>query len=150
MTDDLAETAKRARTYTITELCREFELTTRTLRFYEHRKLLSPARRGWTRIFSRRDRARLQLVLRGKRFGFTLTEIKKILDLYDRDNGRMKQLQVALPMLHAQLEVLNEERNVLSETIAELEASCAQLNRMLREHLKAGAVTGQDQKATEG
>ena len=70
--------SNRDRTYSITELCREFDVTPRTLRFYEQKGLLHPARRGWTRLFSYRDRARLQLILRGKKVGFALEEIKEI------------------------------------------------------------------------
>src|SRR5687768_18222097 len=77
MTAAKDERPSRERTYSITELCREFNVTPRTLRFYEQKGLLSPARRGWTRLFSYRDRARLQLILRGKRVGFSLEEIKR-------------------------------------------------------------------------
>ena len=95
MTAAKDERPSRERTYSITELCREFNVTPRTLRFYEQKGLLSPARRGWTRLFSYRDRARLQLILRGKRVGFALEEIKEMLDLYNLRDGQVTQLKVA-------------------------------------------------------
>lgn len=119
------------RSYRITELCREFKTTTRALRFYEQRGLLNPARRGTTRLFSRRDRARLQLILRGKRFGFSLVEIKEMLDLYYRDDGAKVQLQAVLPKLKQQLGHLQRERAELDDTIADLEKYCQQVNDAL-------------------
>ena len=74
-------------TYTIGELCAEFNVTPRTLRFYEQRELLSPIREGQKRIFTPRDRARLKLILRGKRFGFSLESIRQWLELYDLGDG---------------------------------------------------------------
>src|SRR6266508_1575137 len=90
-----SERSNRDRTYSITELCREFKVTPRTLRFYEQKGLLAPARRGWTRLFSYRDRARLQLILRGKKVGFSLEEIKEMLDRYNLKDGQLTQLRVA-------------------------------------------------------
>ena len=72
-------------TYSIGELCAEFGVTPRTLRFYEYKELLAPVREGQRRLFTQRDRARLKLILRGKRFGFTLNELKDLLDLYNAD-----------------------------------------------------------------
>ena len=72
---------------TIREMCEAFDVTPRTLRFYEAKELLTPIRVGTRRIFTRRDRARLALILRGKRFGFSLEDIRQTLDLYDRDGG---------------------------------------------------------------
>ena len=95
MKQDIQDRPGRDRTYSITELCREFSVTPRTLRFYEQKGLLAPARRGWTRLFSYRDRARLQLILRGKRVGFSLEEIKEMLDLYNLKDGQLTQLRVA-------------------------------------------------------
>src|SRR5215470_14186477 len=76
-----------AERFTITQLSREFDVTTRTIRFYEDEGLLAPERRGQARIYGPRDRVRLRLILRGKRLGFSLSEIKEILDLYDREPG---------------------------------------------------------------
>ena len=73
---------------TIRQMCDTFDVTPRTLRFYETKELVSPVREGQHRLYARRDRARLKLILRGKRFGFSLEEIRQLLDLYDRDDGQ--------------------------------------------------------------
>ena len=86
----------RTERFTISQLCREFDVTPRTLRFYEQKDLLHPAREGMNRIFSYRDRARLSLILRGKKVGFSLDDIKEMLDLYNLKDGQITQLQVAL------------------------------------------------------
>lgn len=121
------------RIYKITELCNEFKTTTRALRFYEQHGLLNPARRGTTRLYSRRDHARLQLILRGKRFGFSLREIREMLDLYDRDNGEIIQLQAVLPKLKQQLDHLQHERSQLDNAIADLETYCQQVDDVLNQ-----------------
>lgn len=88
------------RTYSISELAKEFEITTRTIRFYEQKGLLSPKREGQTRIYSPKDRVRLMLTLRGKRLGFTLDESKQLFDMYDSTNqGNEKQLLYMLGIL---------------------------------------------------
>jgi DNA-binding transcriptional MerR regulator len=87
-------TSKAERTYTISQLAREFEVTPRALRFYEDKGLLTPRRDGMNRVYSHRDRAKLQLILRGKRVGLSLIEIKEILDLYKVD--QRAQAQTAL------------------------------------------------------
>ena len=85
-------TADDHRTYSIRQLCREFGATARALRFYEDKGLLTPARKGQTRVYDARDRARLKLILRGRRIGFTLQEIQDMLDLYDRNDGNTHQM----------------------------------------------------------
>lgn len=121
--------------YSITEMAREFEITTRAIRFYEDQGLLSPARSGLTRIYSGRDRVRLKLVLRGKRLGFTLKEIAAILDMYDAEPGETGQLQYMLDRLQEQRDVLEKQRDDIDLTLAELdviESQCRQrLNAML-------------------
>lgn len=121
--------------YSITELAREFGITTRAIRFYEDQGLLAPSREGLTRIYSERDRVRLKLVLRGKRLGFTLKEIAAILDMYDAEPGESGQLQYMLDRLQDQREVLEKHRNDIDLTLAELdviESQCRQrLNAML-------------------
>ena len=126
------EPPRREKTYSITELCREFAVTPRTLRFYEQKGLLSPARRGWTRIFSYRDHARLRLILRGKRVGFALEEIKEMLDLYNLRDGQATQLQVASVKMRERLEALRKQRVELDDTIADLERTCGIVDGMLR------------------
>ena len=129
----LQQRSDRDRTYSITELCREFDVTPRTLRFYEQKGLLAPARRGWTRIFNYRDRARLQLILRVKRVGFSLEEIKEMLDLYQLRDGQMTQLTVASKKLRERLIALREQRVEIDEAIADLERTCDIVDGMLKE-----------------
>jgi DNA-binding transcriptional MerR regulator len=121
--------------YTITELAREFGITTRAMRFYEDQGLISPARSGTTRIYSGRDRVRLKLVLRGKRLGFTLKEIANILDMYNAEPGEAGQLQYMLDRLQEQRDVLEKQRDDIDLTLAELdviESQCRQrLNTVL-------------------
>ncbi len=111
---------------TIRQMCDAFEVTPRTLRFYEQKELLFPIREGTRRLFTRRDRARLTLILRGKRFGFSLEEIRQLLDLYDADPGHLTQLRAACEVGRARLGVLTEERERLDDAIGEL---AAQLER---------------------
>jgi DNA-binding transcriptional MerR regulator len=119
--------------YTITDLSREFEVTPRAIRFYEDHGLLAPAREGPNgsrRIYSARDRARLKLTLRGKRLGFTLVEVRRLLDLYDSPTGTVAQLHAFLDTLAAHRAVLERQREDLNATLAELagyEAQCRAL-----------------------
>lgn len=133
MIDISTQQTDRDKTYSITQLCREFEVTPRTLRFYEQKGLLAPARRGWTRIFNYRDRARLQLILRGKRVGFSLEEIKEMLDLYKLRDGQMTQLTVASTKLRERLVALRHQRLEIDEAIADLERTCDIVDGMLKE-----------------
>lgn len=128
----------RDRTYSISQLCREFDVTPRTLRFYEQKGLLSPARRGWTRIFNYRDRARLQLILRGKRVGFSLDEIKDLLELYNLRDGQLTQLSVASIKMRDRLEALKKQRTEIDDTIADLERTCEIVDGMLKERQAEG------------
>ena len=124
---------EQARRYTITQLCREFEVTPRTLRFYEQKDLLHPAREGMNRIFSYRDRARLSLILRGKKVGFSLDDIKEMLDLYNLKDGQITQLQVAHTKGLSQLDHLKEQKVALDEAIADLERAIEIVEGMLTE-----------------
>lgn len=130
---DAKDRPSRERTYSITELCREFEVTPRTLRFYEQKGLLHPARRGWTRIFNYRDRARLQLILRGKKVGFALEEIKEMLDLYNLRDGQLTQLRIASTKMRERLEALRKQRLELEDAIADLERTVVLVDGMLAE-----------------
>ena len=111
-----------ADTFTITDLATEFNLTARAIRFYEDKKLLRPTRQGLNRIYSRRDRARLMLILRGKRLGFALAEIREMLDLYDLGDGQVEQLRTTLKRSRERLAVLEEQRRDINEAIRELKA----------------------------
>ena len=109
-------------TMTIREMCDAFDVTPRTLRFYEQKELLSPIRQGQKRLYTRRDRARLKLILRGKRFGFSLEEIRQLLDLYYVDNNQMTQLREVLVVGRRHLDEMVAQRTALDEAIAELTA----------------------------
>lgn len=104
---------------TIREMCDAFEVTPRTLRFYEAKELLSPVRVGQKRLFTRRDRARLKLILRGKRFGFSLEEIRQLLDMYDMGN-RGEQLARTYELAQKHLAEMEAQRAELDEAIREL------------------------------
>ena len=107
--------------YTVTELAAQLGMTPRAVRFYEDKGLISPQRAGTTRVFSARDRARMILILRGKRLGFSLREIKEYLDLYDVDHTQAEQLRVLLGGVQKRLEDLREQRRALDTTLSELE-----------------------------
>ena len=106
--------------FTIGDLSREFGVTLRTLRFYEAKGLLNPKRQGTTRLYDRRDRARLKLVLLGKRIGFSLGEIKEILDLYDLGDNQETQFRVALEKFQSQIKVLEQQKVEIEMAIDEL------------------------------
>lgn len=106
---------------TIREMCEAFEVTARTLRFYEAKELLSPIREGQKRLFTKRDRARLKLILRGKRFGFSLEDIRQLLDLYDMDGGEHMQLEATIEAAQKRVAEMKAQRAELDEAITELE-----------------------------
>ena len=122
--------------YTIADLAREFDVTTRTLRFYEAEGLIAPARRGQRRIFSPRDRVRLRLILRGKRLGFSLGEIREIIDLYDKAPGEAGQLRFFIAKIRDRRAALERQRADIADALHELgevEARCvAQLKQLER------------------
>lgn len=105
---------------TIREMCDAFDVTPRTLRFYEAKELLFPIREGQKRLFTRRDRARLKLILRGKRFGFSLEEIRQLLDLYDIGDQQQTQLRKTYEIAQNRLDDLKRQRAELDEAIADL------------------------------
>jgi DNA-binding transcriptional MerR regulator len=125
--------------FTIGELAREFGVTLRTLRFYEDKQILSPRRQGTTRLYSRRDRARLKLALLGKRVGFSLVEIKEMLDLYDLKNGHVIQMRVALEKFGQQLEVLKRQKLDIDQAIDELTRTMGVIAGMLEDREGEGA-----------
>ncbi|SFQ96450.1 MerR family transcriptional regulator [Poseidonocella sedimentorum] len=111
MTDDLM---------TIRQMCDAFDVTARTLRFYEAKELLAPVRVGTKRLFTRRDRARLKLILRGKRFGFSLEEIRQLLDMYDMEGQQHLQLRKSYELARERLSAMEAQRDELNEAIGEL------------------------------
>jgi DNA-binding transcriptional MerR regulator len=106
--------------YTITDLSLAFNITPRAIRFYEDQGLIRPERQGQNRIYSRRDRARLAWILRGKNVGFSLAEIRELLDLYDAGDGRTRQRARTLELCAARIETLEEQRADIDATIEEL------------------------------
>jgi DNA-binding transcriptional MerR regulator len=107
---------------TIRAMCEAFDVTPRTLRFYETKELLAPIRVGSRRLYARRDRARLGLILRGKRFGFSLEDIRQTLDLYDRDGGNTAQRRKAYELGVKRLAEMEAQRAELDLAIGELKA----------------------------
>lgn len=116
---------------TIREMCDAFGVTPRTLRFYEAKELLFPIREGQKRWFTRRDRARLKLILRGKRFGFSLEDIRQLLDLYDMGDQQATQLRRTYELAQKRLAEMVAQRDELNVAIAELEEQIAWGEQML-------------------
>ncbi len=117
--------------FTIGDLATEFEITTRAIRFYEARGLLRPMRRGTARSFTRRDRARLKLILRGKNLGFTLEDIAEYLSLYDTDPTQVTQTRLLLDRVEAHIADLNTKRGDLDRTLDDLREIRSQCKRHL-------------------
>ncbi len=128
-----SELRRPERSFTIRQLCREFGATPRALRFYEDKGLLAPARNGLNRVYSYKDRARLQLILRGKRVGLALAEIREILALYDKGDGGVTQDATALRKFRQRIAAFEQQRKDVDEAIATLEAACARLEKRLAE-----------------
>lgn len=134
---DPPEEAGEERTFTISELADTFQVTPRTIRFYEDQGLLSPRRDGLNRVYSHRDRARLTLICRGKRLGFSLAEIKDFLDLYDVDDRQIEQMRFALAHGRERIASLEVQLADVQQTLSELRA----LESQIVEHLKAAGAT---------
>ena len=119
-------------TYSISELAREFGVTTRTIRFYEDQGLLSPRRAGAVRIFGNRDRVRLKLALRGKRLGFSLAEIRELFELYDVSRDEKKQLEAFLVRLERRRALLEQQREDIEVMLNEIDFFANQCRRLLK------------------
>ena len=129
--------ATEERRFTIRDLAEEFGCTHRTIRFYEDEGLLKPRREGQARIYSARDRARLSLILRGRRLGFSLAEIAEMLDLYDADPGHVRQLTVALEKGRARIAQLERQRADIEAALGELK----ELEAIVVEKLRTRGVS---------
>jgi DNA-binding transcriptional MerR regulator len=115
------------KTYSISELSKEFDITTRSIRFYEDQNLLSPERKGQTRIYNQGDTVRLKLILRGKRLGFSLAETGKLFDLYDADKSSVKQLITMMDLIaqkKTDLKLQLDDINAVLIELDELETNC--------------------------
>jgi DNA-binding transcriptional MerR regulator len=118
--------------FSIGELAKEFDITTRSIRFYEDQGLLAPQRKGQTRIYSQKDKVRLKLVLRGKRLGFSLAETKTIFDLYDTEKSEQRQLETMLQLIATKKEILAQQLLDITSVMDDLE----QLEQNCNETLK--------------
>jgi DNA-binding transcriptional MerR regulator len=130
-------------TYTITDLAREFGLTTRAIRFYEDHGLLAPKRAGRARIYCNRDRVRLKLTVRGKRLGFSLVEIRELLDMYDAAGDDQAQLERFLEVLSRRKAALEQQREDIEATLQEIASFERQCRDLLeRKTRKASEAAG--------
>lgn len=120
------------KTYTITDLAHEFKVTARAIRFYEDKGLLHPSRNGMMRVYAKRDRARLQLILRGKRLGFSLSEIREMIDLYDLGDNRIEQLTLTLKRSRERLSALELQRKDIEDAIIQLKQDVRILDDFLK------------------
>lgn len=126
--------------YRIGEMAKAFGVTLRTLRFYEDKGLLSPKRDGSTRLYTRRDRARLKLILLGRKVGFSLRDVKQMIDLYDPTGTNTKQLRLAIEKSEKQLARLEKQRAALDEAIGDLTQAMAMVRAKLAERQPVKAV----------
>ncbi len=119
-------------TYSISELAKEFAVTTRTIRYYEDQGLLSPKREGRNRVFTNRDRVRLKLALRGKRLGFSLGEIRELFELYDVSRDEQRQLEEFLARLERRRVLLEQQREDIEVMLNEINFFAGQCRRLLK------------------
>jgi DNA-binding transcriptional MerR regulator len=132
--DNLATTS-----YTITDLAREFDITTRAIRFYEDQGLLSPRREGRKRVYSRRDHTRLKLTLRGKRLGFSLGEIRELFELFDGKHGEEIQLRRFIRILDERRALLKQQQRDIEAVLWEIDNAYGECQRLLSERFQETA-----------
>lgn len=123
----------------INDVAAQLGITHRALRFYEDKGLIEPARVGNTRIYSRRDVARMQLILRGKRLGFSIREIREFLDLYDADPTQLEQMQHLIGQIRSRLKQLERQAAAIETTVAELKAMEQQANDQIAKLTRSSA-----------
>ena len=121
-------------TYTIAELAREFGLTPRTIRYYEDHGLIAPERKGMQRVYSKRDRTRLKLTLRGKRLGLSIAEIRELIDMYDTTADENPQLLKFLSVLAQRKAALEQQREDIAAVLAEINRFEQQCQQLLSKH----------------
>ena len=126
-----AQTADHSETYSITELAEEFAITTRAIRFYEDKGLLHPSRDGQTRVYQPRDRARLTLIVRGRLVGFTLAEIKEIIDLYNLEDGGEAHYRQGLAKMAERIESLQNQKQEIDKQIETLNEGVSRIQGLL-------------------
>jgi DNA-binding transcriptional MerR regulator len=125
----------------IGEMAKTYGVTLRTLRFYEDKGLISPLRDGSTRLYSRRDKARLKLILLGRKVGFSLRDVKQIMDLYDPKGSNTKQLRLTIEKSEKQLGRLQKQRAAVDEAIRDLSETMATVRQMLAERMPSAAAS---------
>ncbi len=135
-------------TYSISDLAKEFALTTRAIRFYEDEGLLTPHRNGRNRVYGERERVRIKLVVRGKRLGLSLSEIRELLDLYESTHSERPQLIKFLEVLTARRAMLAQQREDIEAVLAEIDSLERQCRKRLRQGGHAGAAAKGDAGAT--
>lgn len=118
-------------TFSIGQLSKEFGVTARAIRFYEDKGLISPSRQGQTRIYSRRERIRLHIILRAKRLGFALGDIGELLDLYEADGGLIEQGRLVLLRIHQRIEELERQRDDIESTVSEMKQISRNLSQQM-------------------
>ncbi|WP_440875324.1 MerR family transcriptional regulator [Thalassotalea sp. PLHSN55] len=124
-------------TFSIGQLAKEFDITTRSIRFYEDQGLINPTRKGQTRIYNQRDRVRLKLILRGKRLGFSLAETGKIFELYDADKSSVSQLELMMNIIEQKKADLNQQLDDIEVVLMELtnlEDNCKSTLKAIKEN----------------
>ena len=132
-TTSSGDDVERGNTYSISDLAREFDVTPRTIRFYEEQGLLTPARRGQVRIYTPGDRVRLKLILRGKRLGFTLEESRALFDLYDPANGNRRQLKTMLSTIESHRTNLAQQLHDIQVMMIELDEAETRCRQALKD-----------------
>ena len=138
-------------TYSISDLAHEFALTTRAIRFYEDQRMIAPERRGTARVYRERERVRLKLILRGKRLGFSLTEIRELLDLYEVARNERAQLSKFIDMLGERRARLLQQKEDIDAVLAEIEGVERDCRRRLKDQMrrKAGRDAGEPSPASD-
>jgi len=140
-----------SKTYSISELASEFDLTTRSIRFYEDQELLHPTRRGQTRVYSSKDRVRLKLTIRGKRLGFSLAEIRELFELWDETrSGSKKQLHLMLSKIGERRAALDQQMKDITMVQLELESAEIRCRQALEELLEKEPQEKQNEEERAG